>query len=427
MEDKNNPTKELMEKLEKGIRDCMDGEKFKSYLMTQSLFHNYSVNNAFLIMLQKPDATRVAGYQTWKKLERNVMRGEKGLAILAPSPYKYEKEVARLDPKTKKPVLDSNNKIMTEKIKMEGLAFRKVTVFDVSQTSGKELPSICQELKGESLNSKNIIKAIEKISEVPVRYENIPGGPKGYYSRKENVIAVKEGMSLDQTVKTLIHEYAHSNLHSTPESASLDRATKEVQAESVAFIVSNKFGVDTSEYSFEYLASWSSGKELSELKESLDIIQKSANKIITGIEKELSKELVQDQDLKKGIEVSEQKEKSTLKPAEVHPKIDIPKIKDEIVKLYSKEFPAIKYISEQTAKDIKDLNSNREKPYSIKGIKGNYKVLGNKIEQGDTQIKELFDKHERIVSDLKNASLELKKVQAKENMKDLVKTQEMAI
>ncbi len=426
MEEKYNPTKELMEKLEKGIRECMDGEKFRTYLKTQSMFHNYSVNNAFLIMMQKPNATRVAGFQTWKKLERSVLRGEKGISILAPSPYRYEKEVNKLDPKTKKPILDANNNILKEKITLEGLGFRKVTVFDVSQTAGKELPSICNELKGESLNSKNIIKAIEKISDVPVRYEDIQGGAKGYYSRKNNVIALKEGMSMDQTVKTLIHEYAHSQLHNKPESILMDRSTQEVQAESVAFIVSNKFGVDTSQYSFEYLASWSGNKELSQLKESLDIIQKTSDKIITQIEKELSKEIVTEVKLEK--EVNENNQKQIFPETSIQNKENVKEtVKDEIVKLYSKEFPAIKYISDQTAKDIKELNDTRDKPYSIKGIKGNYKILGNKLDQGDASINELFNKHDRIVSDLKNASLELKNVKARENVAELSKAQELAI
>ena len=426
MEEKYNPTKELMEKLEKGIRECMDGEKFRTYLKTQSMFHNYSVNNAFLIMMQKPNATRVAGFQTWKKLERSVLRGEKGISILAPSPYRYEKEVNKLDPKTKKPILDANNNILKEKITLEGLGFRKVTVFDVSQTAGKELPSICNELKGESLNSKNIIKAIEKISDVPVRYEDIQGGAKGYYSRKNNVIALKEGMSMDQTVKTLIHEYAHSQLHNKPESILMDRSTQEVQAESVAFIVSNKFGVDTSQYSFEYLASWSGNKELSQLKESLDIIQKTSDKIITQIEKELSKEIVTEVKLEK--EVNENNQKQIVPETSIQNKENVKEtLKDEIVKLYSKEFPAIKYISDQTAKDIKELNDTRDKPYSIKGIKGNYKILGNKLDQGDASINELFNKHDRIVSDLKNASLELKNVKARENVAELSKAQEIAI
>ena len=426
MEEKYNPTKELMEKLEKGIRECMDGEKFRTYLKTQSMFHNYSVNNAFLIMMQKPNATRVAGFQTWKKLERSVLRGEKGISILAPSPYRYEKEVNKLDSKTKKPILDANNNILKEKITLEGLGFRKVTVFDVSQTAGKELPSICNELKGESLNSKNIIKTIEKISDVPVRYEDIQGGAKGYYSRKNNVIALKEGMSMDQTVKTLIHEYAHSQLHNKPESILMDRSTQEVQAESVAFIVSNKFGVDTSQYSFEYLASWSGNKELSQLKESLDIIQKTSDKIITQIEKELSKEIVTEVKLEK--EVNENNQKQIVPETSIQNKENVKEtVKDEIVKLYSKEFPAIKYISDQTAKDIKELNDTRDKPYSIKGIKGNYKILGNKLDQGDASINELFNKHDRIVSDLKNASLELKNVKARENVAELSKAQEIAI
>lgn len=288
-EDKN---KELLEKLEKGIVDTMNGEKYKAFLTLQSQFHTYSFNNAMLIYLQRPDATMVAGYESWKKLERQVMRGEKGISILAPSPYKTEKQIDKIDPKTNKPIIDpATGKPEQVTINEQRLSFRKVTVFDVKQTDGKELPSICNELQGNSINSEKLIKAIKEISDYPVIEKNIESGTKGYFSRGEGIIAVKEGMSLDQTVKTLIHELAHSKLHNTDAAALLDRATKEVQAESVAFIVSDRFGVDTSQYSFEYLASWSSDKNLKELKGSFSLIQKTSNDIIQKVEDVLSKEL----------------------------------------------------------------------------------------------------------------------------------------
>ncbi|MCT4584089.1 MAG: PBECR4 domain-containing protein [Peptostreptococcaceae bacterium] len=286
-------TKEILEKLENGIKETMDSEKYKAFLKVQSQFHNYSFNNAMLIYLQRPDATRVAGYQAWKKnFKRQVMKGEKGIGILAPSPYKYDKWIDKLDPKTKAPIKDpATGEVKKEKITLEGIKFKKVSVFDVKQTEGKELPSLCNELQGNSSNAENIIKAIKQVSEVPVIEKNIDNGAKGYYSRLENVIAVQEGMSLDQTAKTLIHEYAHSQLHNTESAKLLDRATKEVEAESVAYVVSDRFGVDTSQYSFEYLASWSSGKDLKELKDSFSLIQKTANKMIEKIENVLTKEL----------------------------------------------------------------------------------------------------------------------------------------
>lgn len=276
-------TKELVEKLEKGILDTLNSNQYKEFLKFQSQFHNYSFNNQMLIYLQKPEATNVAGFKSWQKFERHVMKGEKGISILAPNPYKYLKNVETVDKKT--------GEVKTEKVETQGMSFRKVSVFDVSQTDGKELPEICKELQGNSINAESIIKAIKKISEIPIIEKIIESGAKGYYSRTEDLIAINKGMSLDQTAKTLIHEYAHSKLHNTEAALMMDRATKEVQAESVAFIVSNHFGVDTSQYSFDYLASWSSGKELTELRQSLDIIQKTSDKIISKIENVITKEI----------------------------------------------------------------------------------------------------------------------------------------
>ena len=280
----NEKINAIMEQLEKGISETLDSEKYKQFLKVQSMFHSYSFNNAMLIYMQKPDATRVAGYKTWlTKFERQVQRGEKGITILAPCPYKYEKDVKKINKDTGKEEI----KIAT----VEGLRFRAVKVFDVSQTDGKPLPEICQELTGNSHNSDSIIKAIKQFSKVPIAEKVIADGSKGYYSIIKNLIAINAGMSPDQTAKTLIHEYAHSQLHNTEAGAKLDRSTKEVQAESVAFIVSNHFGIDTSEYSFEYLASWSSGKDLKELKQSFDLIQKTANKFIENIDAVLNKDL----------------------------------------------------------------------------------------------------------------------------------------
>lgn len=263
---------ELIEQLEKGIKDAMESEKFKAFLRVQSQFHNYSFNNAMLIYLQRPDATNVAGFQTWKnKFERNVMRGENGISILAPCPYKYEKSVEVKNTSTG----EKENQVKN----VEGLRFRKVTVFDIKQTDGKPLPEICNELQGDSINAANIIKAIKKISEIPIIEKAINSGAKGYYSRLENIIAIKENIALDQSAKTHVHEYCHSKIHNTEACKLFDRATKEVQAESVAYVVCNRFVLDTSQYSFDYLANWSSGKELKELRQSFDIIQKTANDI----------------------------------------------------------------------------------------------------------------------------------------------------
>lgn len=290
MSDERN--KELLEKLESGIKETMESERYKAFLKVQSYFHGYSFNNSMLIFMQRPDATKVAGFNTWKKLDRYVMRGEKGITIIAPNPYKYETWLNKLDPVTKEPMRNpKTGEIIKEKAEGKGYSFRPVTVFDIKQTDGKELPEICNELQGNSINSESIIKAIKQISDVPIIEKDIISGAKGYYSRSEGIIAIQQCMSLDQTSKTLIHEYAHSQLHNTDAGAALDRATKEVQAESVAFIVSERFGVDTSNYSFDYLANWSSGKEQSELKSSFDLIQETADKAIRAIEDFIKKDL----------------------------------------------------------------------------------------------------------------------------------------
>lgn len=280
-----------MSQLEKGIKETFTSERYINFLKVQSQFYTYSFNNAMLISMQNPDATRVAGYKTWQKLERYVKRGEHGISILAPSPYKYEKSVNKIDPKTKQPMNDpATGELIKEKATQEGLRFVKVSVFDVSQTEGKELPSLCNELKGNSLEASNIIRAVKRISEVPIIEDVIKGsnGPKGYFDREKNLIAVRLGMSNDQTAKTLVHEYAHATVHQQP---LFDRATREVQAESIAYIVSNRFGLDTSAYTFEYVAAWSSGRELPELRSSMDLIQKISNDIINKMESVMTKDI----------------------------------------------------------------------------------------------------------------------------------------
>ncbi|HRC81764.1 MAG TPA: ArdC-like ssDNA-binding domain-containing protein [Sedimentibacter sp.] len=379
--------KEIMEKLEHGIKETMESEKWKNFLRVQSLFHKYSFNNAMLIYMQRPDATLVAGYQTWKnKFQRNVIRGEKGISILAPCPYKYEIEV---EVKNK----ETGEKEMQKKT-VEGIRFKKVTVFDVKQTEGKPLPEICNELQGNSVNSLKIINAIKNISDVPVVEKDIDLG-KGYYNRAENIIVIKKDMSLDQTAKTLIHEYAHSQLHNTDETAILDKPTKEVQAESVAYIVANKFGIDTSEYSFEYLANWSSGKDLKELKESFNLIQKTASDIIEKIEKEIEKEMALQTN--KEIKVSDMT------------------VLEKVQEQYKDEYPAIKHISEKTAKTIDELNNSRGSSLSISEIKEMYNDAGKKIEGNYNKADmDNFKMLKDVVDDLKQAQLKEKQEAAQQ-------------
>lgn len=291
--------REITDKLEQGIKELFESEKFKEYLTTMSKFYNYSFNNTLLIAMQKPDATLIAGYTSWQRnFDRHVMKGEKGIKILAPAPYKAQEEREKIDPATQKPVLDADGKPVTETVEVMRPAFKVVSVFDVSQTDGKELPDIAvDELTGSVENYAAFFEALKQESPVPISFEDIPGGAKGYFSHVENRIAIQEGMSEIQTVKTAIHEIAHAKLHAVtpgekvaPEDKK-DRRTKEVEAESVAYTVCQRYGIETSDYSFGYIAGWSSDKETKELKGSLETIRKTAAEMITGIDEKLKERL----------------------------------------------------------------------------------------------------------------------------------------
>lgn len=292
-ESRSDRIKAITDKLEAGIAALFQSETYKAYLSTMSKFHNYSLNNTLLIAMQKPDATLVAGYQAWQKQhQRHVRKGEKGIQIIAPSPYKAKKEREVLDPATGRPKLDAQGKPVKETVEVEYPAFRVATVFDVSQTEGKELPSLgVDELSGRVDGYGRLLTALTEICPVPIGFEQIGSGAKGYYHTTEQRIALQEGMSEMQTVKTLIHEMAHQKLHShekeKPREERLTARSKEVEAESVAYTVCQHFGIDTSDYSFGYIAGWSSGKETAELKESLGKIRDAASEMITDIEEKL--------------------------------------------------------------------------------------------------------------------------------------------
>lgn len=283
--------KEITDKLEAGLKELFESEKYKSYLSTMSKFHNYSFNNTLLIAMQKPEATLVAGYQAWQKnFERHVNKGEKAIRILAPAPYKIKEERDKLDPVTGEMMFDENGMPQKEETEVTIPAFRAVSVFDVSQTDGKPIPELeVNELLSTVEGYEDFVQALMNISPVPIAFEDIPGDSKGYFSTAEKRIAVQENMSESQTLKTMVHEVAHSMLHDKEVNQSMDipvkdRNTKEVEAESVAFTVCQHFGIDTSDYSFGYIAGWSSGRNMKELKSSLDTIRKTASELITGIE-----------------------------------------------------------------------------------------------------------------------------------------------
>ena len=285
--------KEITDRLEEGLKELFEGEKYKSYLNTMSKFHNYSANNIQLIEMQCPDATYVAGYKAWQRnFERHVNKGERGIRILAPAPYKIKEEQEKIDPVTNEPVLDRDGMPVMEEVEIKIPAFRVVTVFDYSQTDGKELPGLgVSELHGDVERYRDFMEALERVSPVPIRYEGMEGDRKGYFIDLNHPISIKEGMSETQTAKTGVHEVAHAKLHAKEiekeTGISKDRETKEIEAESIAYTVCQHFGIDTSDYSFGYIAGWSSGKEMPELKSSLDTIRRTSSELIMGIETQL--------------------------------------------------------------------------------------------------------------------------------------------
>ena len=281
--------KELTEKLEQGVSEIFTSGRYAEYLSAMSKFHTYSFGNVMLILMQNPAASHVAGFHTWKKeFGRNVKAHESGLKILAPCPYRRFIEQDKLD-KDGKPVLDAAGKPLRERTLVQLMRFRIVTVFDISQTEGKELPSIgVSELNGDIAHFEELANAITSVSPVPILYEAPHGAAKGCFNHVTEEILVRPGMSQKQMVKTMLHEISHATLHRRKknEPPSKDQHTREVEAESVAYVVCQHFGIDTAEYSFGYVAGWSKGKELDELKASLDTIRSCAAGLIDAIEKQ---------------------------------------------------------------------------------------------------------------------------------------------
>ena len=290
--------KEITDRIEAGIRDIFesgDMDKYRNYLRTMSRFHNYSLNNQALIHLQRPDATLVAGYNRWRdKFSRHVLRGEKGITIIAPTPYKKKIEQEKLDPDTKLPILDADGKIVTEEKEIEIPMFRPVKVFDYAQTDGKPLPervaSPVANLTGSVENYEAFMEALRRSSPVPVEFKSLSAEMDGYFSPKSQSITLREGMSEVQTVSAAVHEIAHAKLHNyglqqVAERKAKSRNAEEVEAESISFMVCAYFGIETGANSFGYVATWSRNAELPEFRASLDTIGKTANGIITDVEK----------------------------------------------------------------------------------------------------------------------------------------------
>ena len=294
MSEKKKPmtVEEIMRKLEEGVKDLFTSEKYQEYLRTMSLFSSYSFNNTVLIAQQNPNATLVAGYQAWMtKFGRKVKPGERGIRIIAPMKAKAQKEIIQRDPNTHEILRDENGEPIKKVMEVTLPKFKVTTVFDVSQTEGKPLPTPeVTQLQGRVPAYKDMMAAIQKVCPVPISFDHIPGQANGYFDAKTNKVVIKEGLSEMQIIKTAIHEATHANLHSPDmlqERGDISKNTKEVEAESVAYTVCQHFGLETSEYSFGYIASWSQDKELRELRTSMDRIRKTSATMIQGIEEHL--------------------------------------------------------------------------------------------------------------------------------------------
>lgn len=275
--------KALSQKLVDAVQQSFESNRFKQYLKAMSVFHRYSSRNIALIFLQNPNATYVAGFDAWKKLGRYVRRGETGISIFAPSKVTDKTEKPMLNDNGN-PVLDESGKSKTQEVENNRIRFHPVTVFDVSQTDGEPLPALCNELQSAVLDFQTIFSAIQNLSSYKIVFEPMRGQEKGYCSHTAKKIALKPGMSDAQIVKTLIHEYAHAVMH---KDTGKSREQKEIEAESVAFIVSDFLGVDTSGYSFDYVSVWSHGIDIEQLQDVLENIQAGANEIISRIDGEM--------------------------------------------------------------------------------------------------------------------------------------------
>ena len=281
----------IMQSLESGVEELFTSNRYQEFLKTMAKFHNYSFNNTMLIAMQRPDATLVTSYKNWQSMGRQVMKGEKGITIIAPAPYKKMKEKEVLD-ENQRPIMGTDGKPKTEQVEVIVPHFKAVTVFDIAQTSGEPIQTLAPELLTAAVQDfDSFMQAIQKISPVPIRFDEIDGNANGYYHNADKEIVIKKGLSESQTLKTAIHETAHAKLHDKEIMESLgvekDRLTKEVEAESVAYCVCSSFGLDTSDYSFPYIAGWSSSREMKEMKASMDVIRKTAGEMIDQLTEQL--------------------------------------------------------------------------------------------------------------------------------------------
>ena len=357
--DKQQQVQDLLKQAEDGARAVFESENYRNYLATMSKFHDYSFRNTLLIYMQKPEATYVAGYVAWQKnFKRQVRKGEKGIQIVGYAPKNVNQEQEKRDEQGN-PVIGVDGKPETEIVTRKIPYFTTVYVYDISQTDGAPIPRLVNELDGSVDAYNDLMFALREVSPFPIVFEDIKGGANGYCSPLQQKIAVRQGMSEAQTVKTTIHEITHADLHAPEIEATLenkkDRRTKEVEAESTAFIVCNHYGIDTSDYSFGYLASWSSTKELTELQSSLETIQKQANELIDRIDNRLT-ELQKDRLIE-------------IENATVPDKARVTDTYDAINKVFEQQRRA-----DETLESVKfdnDIDLDREKTHEQLGFKDN--------------------------------------------------------
>ena len=385
---------QITDKLEKGVKDVFQSDKYKQFLNVMAKFPRYSVNNTMLIMMQRPDAQLCQSFTGWKQMGRYVKKGEKGISILAPAPYKIEREQTKLDEKGRL-VFDADGEPVKEKVEVTIRAFKVVKTFDLSQTDGKELPTIGpSELVGNIEGYPKLLQALQEISPVPVSFELIDGDAKGFYHLEDKKIVVQDGMSEVQTIKTLLHEMAHQKLHdkdNVPEAKDISRNGKEVEAESVAYVVCQHYGINTSDYSFSYVAGWSEGKETPELKASLDKIRQTASEFIYQIDQKMEV-LMADK-----AQVQESAKTSSPFAQELMDKITegakdlgfIPVVSETQEKTANPELKVV------VDKALKDLDKKRTLSKVKESVKSKLKVNTEKAEQAPKKSRTTKAKEER--------------------------------
>lgn len=385
---------QITDKLEKGVKDVFQSDKYKQFLNVMAKFPRYSVNNTMLIMMQRPDAQLCQSFTGWKQMGRYVKKGEKGISILAPAPYKIEREQTKLDEKGR-PVFDADGEPVKEKVEVTIRAFKVVKTFDLSQTDGKELPTIGpSELVGNIEGYPKLLQALQEISPVPVSFELIDGDAKGFYHLEDKKIVVQDGLSAVQTIKTLLHEMAHEKLHdkdNVPEAKDISRNGKEVEAESVAYVVCQHYGINTSDYSFSYVAGWSEGKETPELKASLDKIRQTASEFIYQIDQKMEV-LMADKD-----QVQESAKTSSPFAQELMDKITegakdlgfIPVVPETQEKNANPELKVV------VDKALKDLDKKRTLSKVKESVKSKLKANTEKAEQAPKKSRTTKAKEER--------------------------------